>query len=139
VVNPGTERESEPNERLRADEGARFAERASAVRLISIESIVTELEPPRSATIRMEATLIWESAMDLPVKFPSETEVILCDVARVRGVTPEERARSFRGFLIAGARIRRKSLNPDWAKQYAEEQEIVARANTREFLERHGY
>ena len=32
--------------------------------------------------------------MDLPVKFPSETEVILEDVARFRAISPEERMRS---------------------------------------------
>ena len=30
--------------------------------------------------------------MDLPIKFPSETEVILEDVARFRALTPEERS-----------------------------------------------
>ena len=35
------------------------------------------------------ATTIPEKTMDLPVKFPSETEVILEDVARFRALTPK--------------------------------------------------
>jgi hypothetical protein len=77
--------------------------------------------------------------MDLPVKFPSETEVILEDVARFRALTPEERVRSFRSFLRAGARIARKSPKAAWARQDAEEQEILAQRNIREFIARHGY
>ncbi len=37
--------------------------------------------------------------MDLPVKFPSETEVILEDVARFRALSPAERMLAIRGLL----------------------------------------
>jgi hypothetical protein len=77
--------------------------------------------------------------MDLPVKFPSETEVILEDVARFRALSPAERIRAIRGLLNAGDRIRRISPKADWAKQYAEEQEALAQRNIREFIARHGY
>ena len=77
--------------------------------------------------------------MDLPVKFPSETEVILDDVARFRALTPEEQLRSLRGLLHTGARILRNSSKAAWAKQYAEEQEVLAQRAIREFLARHGY
>ena len=40
--------------------------------------------------------------MDLPVKFPSETEVILEDVARFRALSPADRIRTIRGILAAG-------------------------------------
>ena len=36
----------------------------------------------------IEAATIQETTMDLPVKFPSETEVILEDVARFRALSP---------------------------------------------------
>jgi hypothetical protein len=75
--------------------------------------------------------------MDLPVKFPSETEVILDDVARVRALAPEARMRSLRGLLRAGARLRRLSTKDAWARQYAEEQELLAQQNIREFIARH--
>jgi hypothetical protein len=77
--------------------------------------------------------------MDLPVKFPSETEVILEDVARFRSLTPREQIQALRGLLRAGDLIRRRSLKAAWAKQYTEEQEILAQRRIREFYARHGY
>ena len=77
--------------------------------------------------------------MDLPVKFPSETEVILEDVARFRVLSPEDRIRSFRSFLKSASSIARRSPKAAWARQYAEEQEILAQKNIREFMARHGY
>lgn len=75
--------------------------------------------------------------MDLPVKFPSETEVILGDVARFRALTPEDRIRTIRGLLNAGAQIMRTSPKAAWARQYARDQELLAQRNIREFIERH--
>ncbi len=77
--------------------------------------------------------------MDLPVKFPSETGVVLEDVAFFRALSPEERVRSYRSFLNASARIARKSPKVAWARQYAEQQEILTQNTIREFLARHGY
>jgi hypothetical protein len=77
--------------------------------------------------------------MDLPVKFPSETEVILDDVARFRALSPAERIRTIRGLLNAGDHLRRISPKAAWAKQYTEEQEVIAQRNIREFIARHGY
>ena len=76
--------------------------------------------------------------MELPVKFPSETDVILEDVARFRALTPEERFRSLQDLLDVGDLILRKSPKAAWAKQYAEEQELLAQRAIREFLSRHG-
>ena len=76
--------------------------------------------------------------MDLPIKFPSETEVILEDVARFRALTPEGRIGAIRGLLNAGARIMRTSPKAVWAKEYAREQELLAQRNILEFIERHG-
>ena len=77
--------------------------------------------------------------MDLPVKFPSETEVILEDVARFRALSPGDRIRSYRGFLRSAALVAMRSPKADWARRYAGEQEDLAQANIREFLARHGY
>ena len=77
--------------------------------------------------------------MDLPIKFPSDTEVILEDVARFRALTPREQIQTIRGLLSAAENIRRISPKANWAKQYAEEQEILAQRNIREFIARHGY
>lgn len=77
--------------------------------------------------------------MDLPVKFPTEAEVILEDVARFRTLSPKERFEVLRGMLRMGDRIERMSPQAAWAKQYALEQELLAQQNTREFFKRHGY
>ena len=77
--------------------------------------------------------------MDLPVKFPSETEVILEDVARFRALSTAGRISAFRGLLRSAALIASRSPKAAWARQYAEEQEILAQKNIREFLDRHGY
>jgi hypothetical protein len=76
--------------------------------------------------------------MDLPIKFPSETEVILEDVARFRALTPEEQIQSLRGLLNAGALILQYSPKAAWAMQHQEEQELLAQRNIREFIARHG-
>ncbi len=75
--------------------------------------------------------------MELPIKFPSDTEVILEEVARFQALTPEKRLRSIRGILNAGALILRKSPKAAWLKQYSEEQELLAQHITREFIARH--
>ncbi len=77
--------------------------------------------------------------MDLPVKFPRETEVIREDVARFRALSPRERFEVPRGMLRMGDRIERMSPQAAWAKRYALEQELLAEKNTREFFKRHGY
>ena len=77
--------------------------------------------------------------MNLPVKFPSETDVILDDVARFRALSPAERMLSYRSFLRVAARIARISPKAAWARRHAEEQEALARKNILEFMARHGY
>jgi hypothetical protein len=77
--------------------------------------------------------------MDLPVRFPSESEVILEDVARFRALSPQERFEAIRGRLNDGALILQNSPTAAWAKQYAEEQKNLEHRAIREFIERHGY
>ncbi len=75
--------------------------------------------------------------MDLPVKFPSETEVILDDVARFRALTPGERIRTIRGMLADGAFLLSISPKAAWAQRYSKEEELLARRSVREFIARH--
>jgi hypothetical protein len=75
--------------------------------------------------------------MDLPVKFPSESEVILEDVARFRALSPSERMQSIRSLLADGAYLMSISPKAAWARQYTEEQELLAQRNIREFIARH--
>jgi hypothetical protein len=77
--------------------------------------------------------------MDLPVKFPSETQVILDDVARFRALTPVERLQCFRGMVNAGELMLSNSPKAAWLEKYSEEQEVLAQRNIREFIARHGY
>ena len=75
--------------------------------------------------------------MDIPIKFPSETEVILEDVARFRALSPIERVQTIRGMLATGAHLMRISPKADWFRQYSEEQELLAQRTIREFIARH--
>jgi hypothetical protein len=84
-----------------------------------------------------ETATTQETTMDLPVRFPSETEVILEDVARFRALSPAERIRAIRGLLADGAFLISKSANPAWARQDSEEQELLAQRNIRDFIARH--
>jgi hypothetical protein len=86
--------------------------------------------------IKVAPTL--ETTMELPIKFPSETEMILEDVARFRALTPEDQIRSLRGLLNTGARILRISPKAAWARQHAEEQELLSQQAIKEFIARHG-
>jgi hypothetical protein len=53
-----------------------------------------QAESRRKGYNMTEATPIQETTMNLPVKFPSQTEVILDDVARFRAKSPEKQFRS---------------------------------------------
>jgi hypothetical protein len=77
--------------------------------------------------------------MDLPIKFPSESEVILEDVARFRALSPRDRMRAIQGLMADGAYLMNRSPKADWARQYAEEQKLLERRNIREFIERHAH
>ncbi len=77
--------------------------------------------------------------MDLPVKFPSDTEVILEDVESFRALSPDERLRCLRGLVNAGALMMRISPKAAWLEEYSVEQEQLTRRNIQEFLARHGY
>jgi hypothetical protein len=84
-----------------------------------------------------EAVRMQETTMDVPVKFPSETEVILDDVARFRALSPAERIRTIRGMLADGAFLMSRSAKAAWAVQYSEDQELLAQRNIRDFIARH--
>ena len=76
--------------------------------------------------------------MDLPIKFPSESRVITEEVARFRALSPQNRLRSLRGLLAAGALMMHRSPNAAFIRQRALEQEQHSRQAVREFVARHG-
>jgi len=75
--------------------------------------------------------------MDVPIKFPSDVEVIVEEAARFRGSSPENRVRSIRGLLAAGALMMRRSPKAVFLRDYTLEQENLARQAVKEFLARH--
>lgn len=76
--------------------------------------------------------------MDVPIKFPSDEEVILEEVARFRALSPEERVRSIRGLISAGAFMMRRSPKAAFLRDFSLEQENRARQAVKEFVARHG-
>lgn len=77
--------------------------------------------------------------MDIGVRFPSDTEVILQDVASFRALTPVERVETIRGMLATGAHLMSISPKAEWARQYVLEQELLAQQRIREFIARHAH
>jgi hypothetical protein len=76
--------------------------------------------------------------MNLPIKFPSDEEVIIEEVTRFRALSPEDRMRSIRGMLAAGALMLRQSPKAAFIQKYTEEQEWLAQQAVKEFIARHG-
>ncbi len=75
--------------------------------------------------------------MDIPIKFPSDAEVIAEEVARFRALSPEDRLRAIRGLLAAGALVMRQSPKAVFLRDYTLQQEEMARQAVKEFLARH--
>ena len=75
--------------------------------------------------------------MDLPIKFPSDADVIAEEAARFRALSPEDRMRSIRGILEAGALMIRQSPNAAFLREYTLQQEELYRQAVREFIARH--
>jgi hypothetical protein len=76
--------------------------------------------------------------MNLPIRFPSDDEVITEDVARFRALSDEDRVRTlgelFRVYHFLAAR----SAKPEALARFAREDEERSRAAVEEFVRRHG-
>jgi hypothetical protein len=75
--------------------------------------------------------------MKLPITFPSDVEVIAEEAARFRVLSPQERLRSIRGLLAAGALMMQQSPQAAFLREYTLEQENRARQAVQEFIARH--
>jgi len=75
--------------------------------------------------------------MNLPIKFPSDAEVIAAEAARFRALSAEKRIRSIHGLFAAGALMMRRSPRAAFLREYTLEQENRARQAVKEFLARH--
>jgi hypothetical protein len=76
--------------------------------------------------------------VELPIRFPSDGEVIDEEVARFRALSPVERLRSIRGLLAAGALMMQRSPKAAFLREYSLQQEEQARRAVKEFLAGHG-
>jgi len=75
--------------------------------------------------------------MNLPIKFPSEADVIREEVARFRALSPLERLAYIRGMIAAGALMMRQSPKADFLRRYTVEQENLAQQAVKDFISRH--
>lgn len=76
--------------------------------------------------------------MLLPVKFPSDAEVVADEAARFRALSSHERIAVLQGILHAGALMLHNSPHPEFVRQAAEEHERAAQRAIQEFVARHG-
>jgi hypothetical protein len=75
--------------------------------------------------------------MQLPIEFASDADVIVEEVVRFRGLSPEQRLQSIRGLLAAGALMMRRSPKAVFLRAYTLEQVDRARQAVKEFIARH--
>ena len=75
--------------------------------------------------------------MKLPVKFPTDAEVICEETARFRALSPVERVKSIRGLVAAGALMMQRSPKAAFLREFTLEQENRARNAVKEFIARH--
>ncbi len=76
--------------------------------------------------------------MDLPIKFPSQVDVVDEEVARFRRLSPEDRLRSIRGLLAAGSLMMQQSQKASFMREYTLEQEFRSMNLIKEFINRYG-
>jgi hypothetical protein len=85
----------------------------------------------------MDSAMTGGKIMDLPIRFPSEVEVIDEDVARFRELSAEERVRSIRDLFSVGAYMMQISPKRAFIREYILDEENRARQSVREFVKRH--
>jgi hypothetical protein len=76
--------------------------------------------------------------MRIPIRFPSDAEVISEEVRRFRTRSDQDRILHIRGLLAAGALIMQNSPRAAFLREYTLAQEAQARQRIKEFIARHG-
>jgi hypothetical protein len=76
--------------------------------------------------------------MDLPIRFPSEVEVIDEDVARFRELSAEDRVLVLDEMFYLYHFLAERSAKPEALARFAREDEERSRAAVEEFVRRHG-
>lgn len=77
--------------------------------------------------------------MKLPVKFPSDADVIAEEAERFHALSSQDRLQVILGLLDAGVLMLGNSPKSAFLKQHAAEQESASRRAVREFLARHAH
>jgi hypothetical protein len=75
--------------------------------------------------------------IDLPIRFPSDSDVIAEEAARFRALSPEARMRSIRNLLEAGAWMMRQSPKAAFLEENTRQNEKLAQRNIKELIARH--
>jgi hypothetical protein len=76
--------------------------------------------------------------MNVPIRFPTDAEVIAEEAARFGVLSPADRVRSIRALVAAGALMMYRSPKAVFLRAYTEEQERLAQQAIKEFVARHG-
>jgi hypothetical protein len=75
--------------------------------------------------------------MDLPIKFPSDAEVIAEEAARFRALSPESRVRALGEMFLVYRFLEESSARPEALARFVREDEERERAAIEEFIARH--
>jgi hypothetical protein len=76
--------------------------------------------------------------MGLPIRFPSDVQVITEEVARFRALSDEDRVRTLGELFRLYHFLAKRSSRPEAIAQLAREDEEQSRAAIEEFVRRHG-
>lgn len=76
--------------------------------------------------------------MYLPIRFPSDTEVITEAVAQFRALSDEEKVRTLGELFWVYYSLAERSAKPEAIARFAREEEERSRASIEEFVNRHG-
>ena len=75
--------------------------------------------------------------MQIPIKFPSDADVIAEEAARFRALSPRDRLNHIRGMLTTGWMMMQHSPKADFMRQHTLEQEELGKQRVKEFIARH--
>lgn len=75
--------------------------------------------------------------MKLPIKFPSDAEVIAEEAARFRALSPENRVRTLGEMFLVYRFLEANSVRPEALARFAREDEERSRKAIEEFIARH--
>lgn len=75
--------------------------------------------------------------MEIPIKFPSDADVIAEEAARFRALSPRQRLNHIRGMLTAGWMMIERSPKSEFLRQFAADQEELGKQAVKEFIARH--